>query len=150
MSAIVLAFTGIALMIGLSGIGSCYGVTISGKEAVRAMTINSDGFGSYLIMSALPSTQGLYGFLGYFLMAEYLVPDISMFHAASIFAAGTALGAISLWSAFRKGRVCASGIIGVAEGHDVFGRTVVLAVFAELYPIVALAATFLIAGSLGG
>ena len=37
MEAIVLAYLGIALMVGLSGIGSAYGVTICGSAAVGAL-----------------------------------------------------------------------------------------------------------------
>ena len=37
---------------------------------------------------------------------------------------------------------------GIGSGHDIFGKTMVLAVFPELYAIIAFAATFLISMSL--
>ncbi|MDR2972198.1 MAG: V-type ATP synthase subunit K [Bacteroidales bacterium] len=148
MEPIILAYIGIGLMIGLAGIGSAYGVTITGNAAVGALKKNSDAFGNYMVLSALPGTQGLYGFLGYFLLAKHLVLEITMFQAAAIFGAGLALGSVGLLSAIRQGQICANGIAGIGAGYDVFGKTLILAVFPELYAIVALAATFMIGGTL--
>ncbi len=149
MQPIILAYIGVGLMVGLAGIGSAFGVTITGNAAIGAMKKNPDAFGNYMVLSALPGTQGLYGFLGYFLLAKYLVVDITLFQAAAIFGAGLALGAVGLLSAIRQGQVCANGIAGIGAGYDVFGKTLILAVFPELYAIVALAATFMIGGTLG-
>ncbi|MDR1171434.1 MAG: V-type ATP synthase subunit K [Bacteroidales bacterium] len=149
MQPIVLAYIGIGLMVGLAGIGSSIGVTITGNASIGAMKKNPDAFGNYMVLSALPGTQGLYGFLGYFLLAKYLVADITMFQASAIFGAGLALGAVGLLSAIRQGQVCANGIAGIGAGYDVFGKTLILAVFPELYAIVSLAATFLIGQTLG-
>ena len=148
MQPIVLAYIGIGLMVGLAGIGSAFGVTITGNAAIGAMKKNPDAFGNYMVLSALPGTQGLYGFLGFFLLSGYLVEGITMFQAAAIFGAGLALGAVGLLSSIRQGQVCANGIAGIGAGYDVFGKTLILAVFPELYAIVALATTFLIGGTL--
>ena len=149
MEPFILAYIGVGLMIGLAGIGSAYGVTITGNASVGAMKKNPDAFGNYLVFSALPVTQGLYGFLGYFLISAHLVESITMFQGTAILFAGAALGVVCLFSAIRQGQVCANGIAGIGSGYDVFGKTLILAVFPELYAIVALAATFLIGGSLG-
>jgi V/A-type H+-transporting ATPase subunit K len=149
MEPIVLAYIGVGLMVGLAGIGSAFGVTITGNASIGAMKKNPDAFGNYMVLSALPGTQGLYGFLGYFLLAGYLVEGMGWFQAAAIFGAGLALGAVGLMSAIRQGQVCANGIAGIGAGYDVFGKTLILAVFPELYAIVALAATFMIGGTLG-
>ena len=149
MQPIVLAYIGVGLMVGLAGIGSAFGVTITGNASIGAMKKNPDAFGNYMVLSALPGTQGLYGFLGYFLLSSYLVTDITLYQAAAIFGAGLALGAVGLLSAIRQGQVCANGIAGIGAGYDVFGKTLILAVFPELYAIIALAATFMIRTSLG-
>ena len=148
MQPIVLAYIGIGIMVGLAGIGSAFGVTITGNAAIGAMKKNPDAFGNYMVLSALPGTQGLYGFLGYFLLMQHLVAGITMFQAAAIFGAGIALGSVGLLSSIRQAQVCANGIAGIGSGYDVFGKTLILAVFPELYAIVALAATFLIGGTL--
>jgi V/A-type H+/Na+-transporting ATPase subunit K len=148
MEPIILAYIGVGLMVGLAGIGSAFGVSIGGNASIGALKKNSEAFGNYLVLSALPGTQGLYGFMGYFILQGYLVPEISWLQAAAIFGAGLALGFVGLLSAIRQGQVCANGIAGIGSGYDVFGNTLILAVFPELYAIVAFAATFLISGTL--
>ena len=64
---LLIAYIGIAVMVGLSGIGSAYGVTIAGNAAIGALKKNDGAFGNFLVLTALPGTQGLYGFAGYFM-----------------------------------------------------------------------------------
>ena len=78
MEPILLAYLGIALMTGLTFIGSSYGVTICGNAVVGAMKKNPDALGTYIALSALPSSQGLYGFVGYFMMQKFLVDSITI------------------------------------------------------------------------
>jgi V/A-type H+-transporting ATPase subunit K len=149
MDPLVLAYFGVALALGLSGVGSIYGVTICANAAIGAMKKNPDAFGSYLILCTPPSTNGLYGFLGYFMISSFLVPEISMFQATAIFFACFALGALNLFSALRQGGASANAMAAIANGHDVFGKSLMLIVFAELYAIVGLATVFLVAQTLG-
>ncbi|MDR0983080.1 MAG: ATPase [Culturomica sp.] len=146
MEPVVLAYLGIALMVGLSGIGSAYGVTICGNAAVGALKKNPGASGQYLGLAALPSTQGLYGFVGYFLLSAYLLPNMTWFAAAACFGAGLGLGLVALFSGIRQGQVSANGIIAIGNGYNVFGTTMILAVYAELYPILALLILILITG----
>lgn len=146
MEPIVLAYLGVAMMIGLSGIGSAYGVTICGTAAVGALKKVPNASGKFLTLSALPATQGLYGFVGYFLFSTVLIPEISWYAAAACFGAGLGLGLVALFSAIRQAKVCASGINAIGGGHNVFATTMILSVYAELYPIVALLVLILIKG----
>ncbi len=148
MDAIILAYIGVGLMVGLAGIGSAFGTSMGGNASVGALKKNNEAFGNYLVLSALPGTQGLYGFMGYFILARFLVPEITWTQAAAIFGAGLALGFVGLLSGIRQGQVCANGIAAIGSGHNVFGNTLILAVFPELYAIVAFAATFLISQAL--
>lgn len=146
-SNLLIAYIGIGIMIALSGIGSAYGVTIAGNAAVGALKKDSSKFGNFLVLTALPGTQGLYGFAGYFMFQSIfsvLTPEISAIQSAAVLAGGLALGLIGLFSAIRQGQVCANGIAAIGQGHNVFGNTLILAVFPELYAIVALAGVFLI------
>jgi len=58
------------------------------------------------------------------------------------------MGLVNWFATFRQAGVCANGIEAIGNGHDVFGKTLILAVFPELYSIIALAATFMIGASL--
>lgn len=88
MTPIILAYFGVALMVGLAGIGSAFGTTIAGNAAFGAMKKNSSAFGTYMVLAAMPGSQGLYGFVGYFLVKDLLIPEISIAQAAGIFGAG--------------------------------------------------------------
>ncbi len=148
MEPIIFAYIGIGLMIALAGIGSAYGVSMGGNASIGALKKNDEAFGNYMILSALPGTQGLYGFMGFFILSGHLVAGMSWATAAAIFGAGLALGLVGLLSGIRQGQVCANGIAAIGSGHNVFGNTMILAVFPELYAIVAFAATFLISATL--
>lgn len=137
-------------MVFLSGIGSAIGVSTGGKASLGALKKRDDAFGNYMLLSALPGTQGLYGFAAFFIFFNQgvITADMSLLQGASIMGAGMMLGFVALFSAIQQGQICASGINTIALGHDVFGKTMVLAVFPELYAIIAFAATFLISAGL--
>jgi V/A-type H+-transporting ATPase subunit K len=154
-TAVILAYIGFALMIGLAGIGSAIGVSSGGNATIGALKKRDDAFGNYMLLSALPGTQGLYGFAGFFIinnkLSEYIVDGVmtlTMFQGVAVFAAGAALGFVGLLSGMKQGSVCANGIAGIGAGHNIFGKTMVLAVFPELYAIIAFAATFLISNAI--
>ncbi|MCP4123505.1 MAG: V-type ATP synthase subunit K [Bacteroidetes bacterium] len=147
---IVLAYIGLGIMVFMSGIGSAVGVSIGGQASIGALKRRDDAFGNYMLLSALPGTQGLYGFAGFFIINSggAISADITMMQGAAILGAGMMLGFVSLFSAMQQGKICANGINAIAGGNDVFGKTMILAVFPELYAIIAFAATFLIASAL--
>ena len=145
---ILLAYLGIALCVALSGICSAYGVTICGNAAIGAFKKNPTASGSYMGLAALPSSQGLYGFVGYIMLNNKVTPDLAMPAACAIFGVGLALGLVALFSAIRQAKVCANGISAIGAGHNAFGTTMVLAVFPELYAILGLLVLILTANAL--
>ena len=78
----------------------------------------------------------------------FLTADITMFQAAAIFGAGLLVGIVNLAAAIYQGKVCANGIAAIGNGHDVMGKTLILAAFPELYAILTVAATFLISSAI--
>ena len=147
---LVIAYLGLGIMVALSGVGSAIGVSIGGQASIGALKRRDDAFGNYMLLSALPGTQGLYGFAGFFIIntSGAISADMTMLQAAAILGAGLMLGVVSLMSAIQQGKICGNGINALAGGNNVFGKTIVLAVFPELYAIIAFAATFLIASAL--
>jgi V/A-type H+-transporting ATPase subunit K len=128
-TAVILAYIGFALMIGLAGIGSAIGVSSGGNATIGALKKRDDAFGNYMLLSALPGTQGLYGFAGFFIinnkLSEYIVDGVmtlTMFQGVAVFAAGAALGFVGLLSGMKQGSVCANGIAGIGAGHNIFGK----------------------------
>lgn len=149
MTAITVATIGVALMAGLSFVASSIGTSIAGMAAVGAMKKNKGAFGSYMVLSALPGSQGLYGLVGFFLLQGYLVPEITLFQGWMIFALGIIMGLTSLFSSFMQAKVCANGIAAIGNGHNVLGNTLILAAYPELYAILGVAMVFLFSSLMG-
>lgn len=147
---IIIAYIGLALMVFLAGIGSAIGVVMGGNATIGALKKKDDAFGSYMLLSALPGTQGLYGFAGFFIINSQglISSQMTMGTGIAILACGLILGIVGFLSALKQGQVCANGIAAIGQGYDVFGNTMILAVFPELYAIIAFATTFLISGNL--
>ncbi len=136
----ILGYLGLGLMLGLSGIGSCYGTTIAGNAAEGALKKDSTKSAAYMILSALPATQGLYGFVA-FLMS--MGRDFST-DGPLMLGIGLGVGLVCLFSAIRQGQICANGILGVSQGHDVLTNTMIYAAFPEFYAILSLVAALMI------
>ncbi len=130
----VLGYLGLGLMLGLAGVGSSIGTTIAGNAAEGALKKNPEKSSSYMILSALPATQGLYGFVA-FLM--WVGRDFAT-QGPLMFGVGISVGLVCLMSAIRQGQVCANGIIGISQGHDVQTNTMIYAALPEFYAILAL------------
>ena len=141
----ILAYIGLACMVGLAGIGSSYGTTIAGNAAEGALMKNPEKSSGYMILSAMPATQGLYGFVA-FLMWMGNVAQVGVnpeINGYKYFAIGIAVGVVLLISAIRQGQVCANGIIGISQGHDVQTNTMIYAALPEFYAILALIAALM-------
>ena len=110
----VLAYLGLGLVLALAGIGSSIGTTIAGNAAEGALKRKPEASGSYLLLSALPSTQGIYGFVAFLvMMGKYTSGELSGWIC---FGVGLAAGIGILFSGIRQGQVCANGIVGVSQG----------------------------------
>ena len=136
----VLGYVGLGLMLALAGIGSCYGTTIAGNAAEGALKKDVSKSASYMILSALPATQGLYGFVA-FLMS--MGKDFTT-QGPLMFGIGLGVGLVCLFSAIRQGQVSANGIVGVSQGHDVMTNTMIYAALPEFYAILALVAALMV------
>ena len=86
---------------------------------ITCCSVHYRGLRDYMDLQDFSSSirQGLFG------------ANISMLQAAAIFGAGIMLGFVALFSAMQQGKICANGINAIAGGHDVFGKTMILAVF---------------------
>lgn len=136
----ILGYLGLGLMLGLAGIGSAYGTTIAGNAAEGALKKKPEGSGNYMVLSALPATQGIYGFVAFFM---WLGRDFAL-DGPKLFGLGISVGLVCLFSAIRQGQVCANGIVGISQGHDVFTNTLIYAALPEFYAILALVGALMI------
>ena len=140
----ILGYLGWGLMLGLAGVGSAYGTTIAGNAAEGAFKKNKEKGSSYMILSALPATQGLYGFVAFLMWMGNMTPEVLAVSGAKYFAVGIAVCLVCLLSAIRQGQVCANGIAGIAAGHDVPTNTMIYAALPEFYAILALVGALMV------
>lgn len=140
----ILGYLGLGLMLGLAGIGSSYGTTIAANAAEGALKKNPEKSSTYMILSALPATQGLYGFVGFLLWLVVFDLDFAT-KGPLYFGVGLAVGLVCLFSAIRQGQVCANGIVGESQGHSVMTNTLIYAALPEFYAILALVGSIMAA-----
>ena len=132
----ILGYLGLGLVLALAGIGSSIGTTIAGNAAEGALKRKPEASGSYLLLSALPSTQGIYGFVAFFIMLGKLTSGT--ISGMLCFGIGVSVGVACMISGIRQGQVCANGIVGVSQGHDVVTNTLIYAALPEFYAILGL------------
>ena len=136
----ILGYLGLGMMLALAGIGSCFGTTIAGSAAEGALKKDPSKSASYMILSALPATQGLYGFVAFLMsMGRDFATDGPL-----MLGIGLGVGLVCLFSAIRQGQICASGIVGISQGHDVQTNTMIYAALPEFYAILALVAALMV------
>ena len=97
-----------------------------------------------MILSALPATQGLYGFVAFVMWAVVKGLPWVVENGFICFGVGVSVGLVCLFSAIRQGQVCANGVVGVSQGHDVMTNTLIYAALPEFYAILALVASLMI------
>ena len=129
----ILGYLGLGLVLALSGIGSAIGTTTAGNAAEGALKRKPEASGNYMVLSALPATQGIYGFVAFFMLMGKVAESGGM-----VFVIGVSVGLVCMLSAIRQGQVCANGIVGVSQGHDVFTNTLIYAALPEFYAILGL------------
>ena len=134
---LILGYLGLGLVLALAGIGSAIGTTIAGNAAEGGLKKRPEKSGNFMVLSALPATQGIYGFVAFFLLRSMDVP-------AKVFGIGLSVGLVCMLSAIRQGQVCANGIVGISQGRDnVFVQTLIYAVLPEFYAILGLVCAYL-------
>lgn len=141
---VILGYLGLGLMLGLAGVGSAIGTTTAGNAAEGALKKDPEKSSSYMILSALPATQGLYGFVAFLMWLGKYNFDAFAQSGAALFGVGISVGLVCMMSAIRQGQVCANGIIGVSQGHDVMTNTMIYAALPEFYAILSLVAALML------
>ena len=129
----LLGYLGLGLVLILGGIGSAIGTTTVGNAAEGALKVRPEGSGNYMVLSALPATQGIYGFVAFFMLMSKVAES-----GAMVFGIGVSVGLVCMISAIRQGQVCANGIVGISQGHDVQTNTLIYAALPEFYAILGL------------
>lgn len=139
------AFLGVAIAVLLSGIGSALGVSIAGRVAAGVVTEDPKKFGQTLVLTALPGTQGIYGFvIGMLMVFKFAaVPGPIPLEAGFRFlVTGLPIGVVGLLSAIYQGKVAAAGVGIVAKRPEEAAKGIVYSGLVETYAILAFIISF--------
>lgn len=150
MLGIALAFLGAAVSVSLAGIGSAIGVGKTGQAAAGVISEEPEKFGKVLLLQALPSTQGIYGFIGAFWVIIKLqlltgeMPDVSWQAGLAIAFACLPVGLGGLFSAIYQSGVTVSSMNIVVRQPQESGKSIIMAAMVETYAVLGLLATILL------
>lgn len=150
----MLALAGAALAAILAGVGSILGVRTAGQASAGLVSEDPDKFGKVLLLTALPGSQGIYGFLAAIIIAnkigllggEAVALDIA--GGLTILMAALPIAITGLFSGMYQGRVAAAGVNVTAKQPDASGKAVILSAIVETYAVLGLLVTILLVNGL--
>ena len=154
MLGMIFAIFGIAIATVFAGIGSAKGVGSAAQTSMGVLSEDSSMFGKMLVLTLLPGTQGLYGFIVGFLILIYggiLGGDMpTLGQGLAYFGASFAIGIGGMISGFAQGKAAVSGILMCAKDEKNFSKAMVSVTLVEIYALLAFIVSLLIVISVPG
>ena len=138
-----LGLLGAGLAALLAGIGSAKGTGIAGEAGAGLVSEDPSKFGKTMILQVIPGTQGLYGFVIWFLAFGKLVPGMSVAEGLQVLAACLPIAFGGLLSGIAQGKVAAASVNILAKKPDDWSKGMILCITVEFYAILALLASFM-------
>lgn len=141
---LALGWAGLYAPMALGAIGSAIGCAIAGQAAIGAMIETESGHGRYVGISAMPSSQVVYGIVVMFTLNRAIIVEA----AAGIFGIGVFAGLALMFSAIYQGRCCASAINAAKIKPDIFGLSLAPAAIVEGFAVFAFVFALVISAGL--
>lgn len=156
---LALGLLGAALAAALACIGSAKGTGIAGEAGAGLVSEDPSKFGKAMIMQVIPGTQGLYGFVIWFLAQSQIFAannaaiaagdaGISVMVGLQYFAACLPIALGGLISAIAQGKVAAASLNILAKKPDDWSKGMIFCITVEFYAILCLLASFLMLNGL--
>lgn len=144
---LMFAWVGVFAPMALGAIGSAIGCTRAGQAACGAMLETEGGYGKYIGVSAMPSSQTIYGIVITLTLSRVVSNPAS---AVGVFGIGLLAGLVQMLSAVYQGDCCASSINVSKDKPEVFGISLAPAAMAEGFAVFALVFALILIGMLPG
>jgi len=146
MSDLILIFGwfGLYAPMALGAVGSIIGCAIAGQAAIGAMLDTESGYGRYVGVSAMPSSQVIYGIVMMFTLNR----TITIENSPGIFGVGVLCGIALMFSAIYQGQCCASAIHASKAKPEIFGLSVAPAAIVEGFAVFAFIFALVISGDI--
>ena len=143
---LILGWAGIVSPLVLGAIGSVYGCLIAGQAACGALLEVESGYGRYIGLTALPSSQTIYGIVVMFSLQQ----AVTLASAPGLAAIGILSGIGLLVSASSQGKAIASAIGTSKHKPEVFGLTIAPAAIVEGFAVFIFVFALVLAGDIVG
>ena len=143
-----LGLLGAGLAALMAGIGSAKGTGIAGEAGAGLVSEDPSKFGKAMILQVIPGTQGLYGFVIWFLAFSKLtgvadVTAITVQQGLQVLAACLPIALGGMLSGIAQGKVAAASVNILAKKPDDWSKGMILCITVEFYAILALLASFM-------
>ncbi len=143
MMMLTLGWMGLYAPLALGAIGSMIGCMRGGMAACGAMLEVESGYGRYVGVAAMPSSQTIYG-----IVVTMSLPAIKASTAPGIFALGSLAGVALMLSAMAQGTACAAAINTSKSKPEVFGISLAPAALIEGFAVFAFVFALVLSGRL--
>ena len=143
---IALGWAGLYGAMALGAMGSIIGCAIAGQAAIGAMLETEGGYGRYIGISAMPSSQIIYGIVVMFTLNR----EVTAESGAGLFGIGLFAGLALMVSAIRQGQCCASAINAAKEKPEIFGLSLAPAAIVEGFAVFAFIFALVISAGIPG
>jgi len=141
---VALGWAGMYGVMALGAVGSIIGCAIAGQAAIGAMVDTESGHGRYIGVSAMPSSQVIYGIVVMFTLQREVTPAT----APALFGIGIMAGLALMFSAIRQGQTCASAIHAAKTKPEIFGLSLAPAAIVEGFAVFAFVFALVVSGGI--
>lgn len=135
---------GIFSPLALGAIGSMIGVGRGGLAAAGAMLEVESGYGRFVGVAAMPSSQTIYGIV----VMLTLQRTVTVGNSPGLFVLGSLSGVALLISAMAQGSACAASINASKSKPEVFGISIAPAAVIEGFAVFVFVFALVLAGSI--
>jgi V/A-type H+-transporting ATPase subunit K len=140
---LTLGWIGLFAPLALGAIGSMIGCLRAGSAACGAMLEVERGFGRFVGVAAMPSSQTIYG-----IVVTMAFPALTAGNSPGVFALGVLSGVALMLSAMAQGSACAASINASKSKPEVFGISMAPAALIEGFAVFAFVFALVLAGRL--
>ena len=141
---VILGWIGLYAPMALGAVGSIIGCSIAGQAAIGAMLDTETGHGRYIGVSAMPSSQVIFGIVVMFTLNR----PVNIDNAAGLFAVGVLSGLALMLSGIYQGQCCAAAIHASKAKPEIFGLSIVPAAIVEGFAVFAFIFALVISGGI--
>jgi V/A-type H+-transporting ATPase subunit K len=151
MTGLSIAILGLALSAIMCGIGSGLGLKASSAASAGVLAEDPSKFSKILVMTLLPATQGIYGFVIAIMglgsltaVTAAATPELALSVGWNIFFAAMPMAIVGCLSAILQGQTAAATIVAVGKKPEIGGKSILFPAMIEFYALLGLVVSIML------